>query len=202
MTKKLASQKPPDFSLPKASATELRGRQSIRVAFKLTAKCIEAMNILGSHLRLKPKSLFDHMVQEPETLGAIAVKANRGDFEDHPRMAKTYVISRDAAEILDDVAGSRGVARDALVEAFVAHLMPLIQKEQVRHAARKDLVVRMEHHLSGGRKLLDDMIAKLGDNDPMCDQMRNAMGVYERAFATLTAFIDKGQNIEGFDTEG
>jgi len=202
MAKKSAPPKAPDVSLPRASATELRGRQSIRVAFKLTHRCIEAMNILGSHLRLKPKSLFDHMVQEPDTLQVIAARAQALDLEDKPRTAKTYVVSRDAAEVLDAVARSSNVARDAIVEASVEHLMPLIQKEQIRHTSRKDLAQKMAHHLDDGRQLLGEMVGDLGNHDPMCDQMRNVMAAYERAYATLTAFIHKGDNIEGFDTDG
>jgi hypothetical protein len=189
-----------NLSIPKASATELRGRQSIRVSFKLTRKCIEAMNILGSHLRLKPKSLFDHMVQEPQTLEAIAARARSLNSENQPRMAKTYVISRDAAEMLDAAARAHKVSRDALVETSVEHLMPLIRKEQVRHTARKNLASGMERHLKDGRKLLDDMVGELGDADPMCDKMRSVMAVYERAFASLSVFIQKGEMIEGFNS--
>ncbi len=98
------------------------------------------MNILGSHLRVKPKSLFDHMVQEPETLKAIATRARERNDDDQPQMAKTYVISRDAAEMLDAVARAHKVSRDALVETWVQQLMPLIQKEKVRHTSRKNLV--------------------------------------------------------------
>ncbi len=188
-----------NLSIPRASATVLRRRQSTRVSFKLTTKCIEAMNILGSHLRLKPKSLFDHMVQESEILDAIANKAKGLNIDDQPRQAKTYVISRDAADLLDEVARSRQISRDALVEASVQHLMPLIEKEQVRHTSRKNLVSRMERHLKSGRKLLEDMVDELGDNDPMSDKMKNAMGAYERAFESISAFIHKGENIEGFD---
>jgi hypothetical protein len=32
--------------------------------------------------------------------------------------------------------------------------------------------------------------------------MQNVMAAYERAFASITAFIAKGENIEGFDTRG
>lgn len=195
---KPASKKVRNLSIPRASATVLRRRQSTRVSFKLTAKCIEAMNILGSHLRLKPKSLFDHMVQEPEILDAIANKAKGLNLDDQPRQAKTYVISRDAGELLDEVARSRQVSRDALVEASVQHLMPLIEKEQVRHTSRKSLVSRMERHLKSGRKLLDDMVAELGDNDPMSDKMKDVIAAYQRAFSSISAFIDKGENIEDF----
>lgn len=201
MAKKSSSQKGKGLSIPEASATLLRRRQSIRVSFKLTTKCIEAMTILGSHLRLKPKSLFDHMVQEPETLEAIAARARGRNDDDQAQMAKTYVISRDAAEMLDAVASAHKVSKDALVETSVAHLMPLIQKEQIRHTSRKNLVSRMENHLKNGRKLLGDMVNELGENDPMYDKMKTVMAVYERAFASLSVFIQKGENIEGFNAE-
>ena len=188
--------------IPKASATDLRGRQSIRVTFKLTPGCIRAMNILGAHLRLKPKSLFDHMVRERKTLEAIAAQVDAVPTNKTPRATKTYVISRDAALILDEVARARGLSRDLLVESSVQHLMPLIQREQVRHNARKILLARMERHLKEGRKMYADMEGELGANDPMCDRMQHVMGAYERAFAVMAAFIKKGENIEGFKTEG
>lgn len=188
--------------IPKASATELRGRQSIRVAFKLTPSCIEAMNILGAHLRLKPKSLFDHMVQERNTLEAIAAQARPSRQNDRARVTKTYVISRDAALALDEVAHDLNLSRDWLVETSVQRLMPLIQKEQVRHDARKILLAKMERHLKDGRKISAEMDKELGRNDPMCDKMKHVMGAYERAFAAMAEFIKKGKNIEGFETEG
>ena len=192
----------PLANLPRASATDLRGRQSIRVAFKLTPTCIEAMHILGAHLRLKPKSLFDHMVQERPTLEVIAAKAAESEYDTAARAAKTYVISRDAAVILDEVAHGQNIPRDLLVEASVRHLMPLIEKEQIRHSARKSLFSRMESHLQDGRRLLDAMTADLGPHDPMSDKMQQVMGVYDRAYAAMADFIKKGKTIESFDTEG
>lgn len=188
-------------ALPRASAADLRGRQSIRVAFKLTPSCIEAINVLGSQLRLKPKSLFDHMVQERQTLEAMAAAVREINLDETARVAKTYVISRDAAVILEEVARARKVSRDLLVEASVQHLTPLIEKEQLRHKARKTLLARMERHLKGGRTLLDAMTDELGPYDPMSDKMRQVMGVYDRAYAAMADFIRKGAIIEGFDTE-
>ena len=187
--------------VPKASASGLRGRQSIRVAFKLTPNCIEAINILGSHLRLKPKSLFDHMVQERQTLEAI-VQARGAQAAEEKRVAKTYVISRDAVLVLDAVARDLNIPRDILVETSVRHLMPLIQKEQARHRARKNLLAKMERHLQTGRKLRDEMRQDLGRNDPMSEKMKQVMDTYERSYAGIAEFIKKGENIEGFNTEG
>ena len=109
-------------TIPTTSAADLRGRQSVRASFKLTPKCIDAINILGQHLQLMPKSLFDHLVQERETLEAIATRAKASDPSDEPRATKTYVISRDAGEILGQLARRRKIPRDLLVEASIRHL--------------------------------------------------------------------------------
>ena len=201
MTRKTTPKTPQPFSIPKASAADLRGRQSVRVSFKLSPNCIDAITILGSHLRLKPKSLFDHMVQKREILEAVAATINNDNATDLPRPVKAYVISRDAVLVLDDVARENNVPRDALVEASVLHLMPLIQKEQARHHARKALLLKMERHLKSGRKMFAEMKSELGSNDPMCEQMKNVMGSYERTFAAMNDFVGKGKNIEDFDTD-
>ena len=143
------------------------------------------------------------MVQERQTLEAMADQARPASSSAWPsRMTKTYVISRDAALVLDEVARDRNLSRDQLVESSVQHLMPLIQKEQVRHSARKILLARMERHLMDGRKMRADMEKELGANDPMCDRMNHVMGTYERAFEAMAEFIRKGENIEGFRAKG
>jgi hypothetical protein len=148
-----------------------------------------------------PKSLFDHMVQEQETLEAIASKVKDTDSAESARVPKTYVVSRYAAEVFSKVARRRNIPRDALVEASIQHLMPLIQKEQGRHDTRKALFVKMERHLKSGRKLYDDMIAALGDSDPMCTKMSNVIAAYDRAFESIEEFIKKGASIEGFEAD-
>ena len=48
-----------DGSLPQPSPDDLRGRQSVRATFRLSAKAIDAMSIVSVHLGIKQKSLFD-----------------------------------------------------------------------------------------------------------------------------------------------
>ena len=185
-------------SIPKASASELRGRQSIRATFKLSSRCVDAIQILGSHLRLKPKSLFDHLVQENTTLETIASEIINSPADNTSKIAKTYVISRDDAEILDTVAAKRKISRDDLVEISIGHLIPLIQKEQVRHESRKMLLKKMEDGLYREKRLLQEMISGLGESDPMCSRMQNAVSSYEKMVLEMAEFIKKGKSIEKF----
>jgi hypothetical protein len=190
--------KSPLFSIPKASASELRGRQSIRATFKLSSRCVDAIQILGSHLRLKPKSLFDHLVQENATLETIATEIKKLPADNAPKITKTYVISRDAAETLNTVAAKRKISRDDLVEISIGHLIPLIQKEQIRHDSRKMLLKKMQDGLHREKKLLQDMVSGLGESDPMCSRMQNAVSSYEKMVLEMAEFIEKGKNIEKF----
>jgi hypothetical protein len=199
VAKKSDTEKKALFKIPRASAADLRGRQSVRTTFKLSNRCIEAIHILGMHLQLMPKSLFDHLVQERDTLEAIAKETQASVTTDEPRTSKTYVISRDAGEILNRVSRKWKIARDALLETSIRHLMPLIEKEQVRHTCRKQLIFKMKAHLVKGRQLLDEMVADLGENDPMCSGMKNVVANYEKEFEAIAGFIKKGESIEGFD---
>jgi hypothetical protein len=76
-----------------------------------------------------------------------------------------------------------------------------LEKRREENQARKALLLRMEHHLKSGRKQFDDMKEGLESNDPRCDQMKNVMGAYERAFAAMVVCVGKGKNIENFDAE-
>lgn len=65
--------KPTEFKIEHVSfssttGSELRGRQSIRATFKLTAGCIDAISIVAKHLGIKQKSLFDHLAEDTQVL--------------------------------------------------------------------------------------------------------------------------------------
>ena len=59
-----------ELSLP--SSADLRGRQSVRATFKLTEMAINVVNIISTHLGIKQKSLFDHLIDDTQSLDVIA----------------------------------------------------------------------------------------------------------------------------------
>ena len=58
--------------IPRTSSADLRGKQSVRATFKLSARAIEAMSIVAVHLGIKQKSLFDHLIEDMQSLKLIA----------------------------------------------------------------------------------------------------------------------------------
>jgi hypothetical protein len=53
-------------SVFKASAMDLRGRQSVWATFRLSEDCIDAISILAVQLGIKQKSVFDHLMEDAQ----------------------------------------------------------------------------------------------------------------------------------------
>jgi len=201
MDKKNRSGEDVEFEINEAAFSQLRGRQSVRATFKLTDSCIEAISIVAAQLGIKQKSLFDHLLQDTDTLSTIARRFRNVRLQPTNRVQKTYVISRGALVSLEDIARNFNAPRDALIELSVQRLLPIIEKEREHHARRKEIYLRIQKHLEAGRKMLEEAEAKLGNQDSITDRLGSAMGVYENAFKHMTAFIEKNEGIEEFETD-
>ena len=92
-----------NISLPLPSAEDLRGRQSVRATFKLSARAIDALSIVAVHLGIKQKSLFDQLIEDAGSLSHIAREIESDDFATLERVQKTYVISRRTLRSLEDI---------------------------------------------------------------------------------------------------
>ena len=121
------------ISLPQPSSSDLRGRQSVRATFKLTEKAIYALSIVAAHLGIKQKSLFDHLIDDNESLGLIANEIKSDQFHQLNRVQKTYVLSRKTLTCLDEASKNFDAPRDALVEYSIHRLLPVIKEEKEKH---------------------------------------------------------------------
>ena len=119
------------------SSDELRGRQSVRATFRLSENAINTMSALAAHLRIRQKSLFDHLIQDRRTLEVIASGVEPENFERLKRFQKTFVISRKTLCCLNDVAKDFEAPRDALVEYSIRRLLPIVEEERERYEKRK-----------------------------------------------------------------
>ena len=187
-----------DMSLPQASSLDLRGRQSVRATFKLTEKAIEALSIISFHLGIKQKSLFDHLLEDTDTLTLIAEKIKSAAYKPSERVQKTYVLSRKALTCLDKTAKHLDTPRDALVEFSIQRLLPLIAVEREKHGKRKEVLGDLRGYLKEGEGLLKRCRAQLGEGDPVFDRFESAMVALVRAFNDMQAIVQKGEVIESF----
>jgi hypothetical protein len=190
-----------EFSLPLASTSDLKGKQSVRATFRLTGGCIDAISIVAAQLGIKQKSLFDHLAEDIQSLESIARKIKNKKLKKHRRTQKTFVISRRSLSSLDEISKLFNAPRDALVEHSIQRLLPIITKEREKHEKRKVFLARINSHFKEGEKILNDIKKQLGDDDPMINKLEMVMSGYKTAKSNIKTFIDRGKSIEDFDSD-
>ena len=188
-------------SLAFVTSSGLRGRQSVRATFKLSAGCIEAISIVAAQLGIKQKSLFDHLAQDSASLNAIAKEVRNARIRAQNRVQKTYVISRRSLTQLDEISRAFNAPRDVLVEYSVRRLLPVIDNEQKKYEMRKKAYTAMHKHLQSGSRLLEQMVAELGEDDPVTMRMASAVEAYAGAAKAVAIFLERTSGIEDFDPE-
>jgi hypothetical protein len=198
MTKKDSHPSMGDIELPQPDAEDLRGRQSVRATFKLSSRAIEALSIVAVHLGIKQKSLFDHLIEDVQTLNTIAREVEADHFRTLDRVQKTFVISRRTLTCLDEISKGSSAPRDALVEYSIQRLLPVIMREREKHRKRKKLRDEINLHVEEGMKLLERSKSLLGEDDPVTARLEAAMDYYETVRANIAHFVERGDIIEDF----
>ncbi len=187
-----------DDILPRPTPQDLRGRQSVRATFKLSAKAIETMSIVAVHLGIKQKSLFDHLIEDMRSLKFIAREVETERFNTLSRIQKTFVISRKTLSSLDETSKRFNAPRDALVEYSIQRLLPVIEREREKHRRRKELLRDMNENMQNGLKILQKSKTLLGEEDPVFLRWESAMKALVNTQRDIAAFIERGKIIEEF----
>jgi hypothetical protein len=183
------------------TSSELRGRQSIRATFKLTAGCIDAISIVAKHLGIKQKSLFDHLAEDTQVLESIAQEAGDTGFKSQDRIQKTFVISRRSLQSIESISRLFNAPRDVLVEYSVQRLLPIIAAEREKHEKRKALITQLQQHFSAGLVVQEKVKTELGQEDPIFSWTASVVNFYRHTLDQMTVFVEKGKIIEEFDPE-
>ncbi len=190
-----------EFSLPLASTSKLKGKQSVRATFRLSERCIEAIGIVANQMGIKQKSLFDHLAEDIKILESIAREIKNTTFNQKNRIQKTFVISRRSLSSFDEISEFFNTPRDALVELSIQRLLPIIERERQKHEKRKEFLTKINAHYKEGERILNSIRKQLGDDDPIIDKFEMVMSGYKTARSYIEAFIDKSKGIENFDSD-
>ena len=164
------------------STEDLLSRQSVRATFRLPSETIQAIRIVVTQLGIKPKSLFDYLLEDREAIKEAAPGLQHARLVSPERIQKTFVISRKSLSFLDQVANHFNAPRDVLVENLVRQLIPLIEDEKKKHRARKKILEEVRAHFESGKSLLDGLGRSVGRNDPFYNSMLSAMSSYNSLF--------------------
>ncbi len=185
-----------------ALSYDLKGRQSVRATFRLSSGCISTISIVAGQLGIKQKSIFDYLVEDIESLKAIALRLSQeSPAERNERIQKTFVISRRSLSSLELVANRFNTPRDILVELSVQRLLPIIARERERHAIRKAMLSKVEKYHRAGILLADQLQGELGADDPMTDHFNLVMSNFNNVFTQIRELIFRGQALESLDPD-
>jgi len=186
------------FELPEASFSDLLGRQSVRATFRLSERAIEAIAIVAGHLGIKKKSLFDHLMDDATTLNAIAKNLSSLKLHNHPRIQKTFVLSRKTLDSLEQISRTFDTPRDSLVEYSIQRLEAIIRAEREKHELRKSLIGEVEAHVLKSKAMLDKARKLLGENDIVCKSMERHFESGVQTFKEIEEIVCKGRMIEEY----
>jgi hypothetical protein len=180
------------------SLSELRGRQSVRATFKLSGKAIEAISVAAAHMGIKQKSLFDHLIDDVESLAVVAREMESKRFLRLKRVQKTFVLSRRTLCSLEEVSKDFETPRDALVEYSIARLLPVIEEERKKHEKRKKILEEIGNYLEQGEEISEKVENALGEEDLLSEKLKGAVSTLRGAYETMASFVEKGKVIEQF----
>ena len=187
-----------EITLPLPSSADLRGRQSVRATFKLSARAIDVLSIVARQLGIKQKSLFDHLIEDVRSLNVIANEIEDEAFGALDRVQKTFVVSRRTLSCLEQTSRQFNAPRDALVEYSIQRLLPVIAKEREKHLKRKAILNDINAHLAQGLKILQKAQSLLGEDDPVYDRFETAMHSLVNSQSHIENYVKKGSVIEDF----
>ncbi len=177
------------------SLHSLRGRQSVRVTFKLTPATIDLLSVMASQLGIKQKTLFDHLIERQE-LHHHLNKGQKYGGEEQSRKQKTFVLSQESLDTLNSLAEQYHAPRNLLVEMAVRRLLPVLNEEQKKHEKRKVILQELNKELQQNYRLLDQAEKMLGAKDPVCIELREASKGLEQAYQNSAAIIERGKEME------
>lgn len=185
-------------ALSRPTSSDLKGKQSIRATFKLSEKSIEIISVVASRLGIKQKSLFDHLIDDIDSLSLIAQEFEQDTFHGLDRVQKTYVLSRKTLNCLEQVSKKFDAPRDALVEYSIRRLAPVVEEERERHLKRKSVLSEVAEFLGQGEEILKKSRALLGEDDFVYEKLKTSLKGVINAYRVIAAFVEKGETIEDF----
>ena len=177
------------------SAKQLRGKQSVRATFRLSDQMIDLLKVAANHLEVQQKSLIDELVQNRETLDRVANEGQELVQDSKMRRQKTFVLSRNALSLLDDISDKHDLTRDQLVELCISRLIPFVDAEQEKHEQRRLLIKEVNQFLEDGKSLLEKADSLLGADDRFRVKLKKIVNYTERNIEELREYVKEKRTL-------
>lgn len=174
---------------------ELRGKQSVRTTFKLPKQLIDVLGIAASQLGIKQKSLLDQLIDEIDVSEVKDVCRDGARTETEVR-PKTFVLSRNSLNLLNQIAEQQDMPRDAIAEFSIGRLLPLMNEERARHAERKTIQRLFREYYQCGAKLMSEAEKRLGKEDALYEVVEKQLDSLKKHMEIVDKMVEKGRPLE------
>jgi len=182
-------------SLLLKDASELMEQKSVRATFRISPEFIEALSILSDRLGLKQKSLFDYLLEDSDSLIAIARSNPRENVEKKSRIQKTFVISKKSLSSLENLLSKVEASRDDLVEYAIQRLLPILLKERSQQKNREMALAQIAQHFEQSQELVHEIAKSIGKDDPLYEYFGEVIETYRDAFEKMENLVQQGKRI-------
>ena len=182
-------------SLLLKDASELMEQKSVRATFRISPEFIEALSILSGRLGLKQKSLFDYLLEDSDSLIAIARSNPRENVEKKSRIQKTFVISKKSLSSLEKLLSAVEASRDDLVEYAIQRLLPILLKERNQQKKRETVLSEIAQHFEHSIELMRKIEKSVGKDDPLYEYYLAIIEAYRDAFDKMENLVQQGKRI-------
>ena len=177
------------------SAQQLKGKQSVRATFRMSDQMIDLLKVAANHLEVQQKSLIDELVQSREMLDHIANESQEISQSEKERRQKTFVLSRNSLDLLDDISNKYNLSRDYLVEICISRLIPYVDAEQEKHKQRRELIKDVDNYLEEGKNLLMKADKMLGPDDRFRVKLERIINFTERNVGEMRKFVKEKKTL-------
>jgi len=187
---------------------ELAGKKSERTTFSLSQEAIKHLDNLSEVSETKIKDLIDHLVKDIAVKNLTGEKNDWGDIEEKSnqltklsqakKIRKTYVISSGSLNLLNMLSKILKIERNIIMEniivIYVNFRERLIEKKYGKY--EKTILLLQEIAIEAEEKLEQLKNAlNLNDNDPLTDEIDEAIQYIYNPFNNLMELIDNPQKI-------
>ena len=177
-------------------ADELKSRQSVRTTFRLPEKTINLLKVSAKHLGIKQKTLLDQLIEDESILNLLADEAQTHSRKNNSVRPKTFVLSRNALDLLEAVSDRHDVGRDFLVELSIARLSSYIDSLSEKHDKRRSLLGEIEEYQRFSRQILDKAKITFEQEDPFLIKLERLDKTMQRTIEEIRDMVkDKNEFI-------
>ncbi len=173
----------------------LMEQKSVRATFRISPEFIEALSILSDRLGLKQKSLFDYLLEDSDSLIAIARSNPRENVEKKSRIQKTFVISKKSLSSLENLLSKVEASRDDLVEYAIQRLLPILLKERSQQKNREMALAQIAQHFEQSQELVHEIAKSIGKDDPLYEYFGEVIETYRDTFEKMENLVQQGKRI-------